>query len=102
MVLLAVAWALAPIAVRAAGIGVPAGSPAGVAIGRAEAAAHEAAALHDQWTPTVATLRAARAAAAKGDNAAAIRLADQARHLANLSIRQVHAQRKLWHDAVVR
>ena len=72
------------------------------ALVRAEAAATVAAGLHDQWTPTVAALAAARAAAAKGDDAAAIRLADDAHRLATLSIQQAGAQQKLWPAAVVR
>ncbi len=75
---------------------------AAAAIARAEAAAQEAAALRDQWTPTIAALHAAHAAAAKGDTAAARRFADRATLLAGLSIRQAREQAQLWRSAVPR
>jgi hypothetical protein len=94
-------WLLAGIIALAAVPAVAGGQPdAAAAITRAEAAAKEAAALHDQWTPTIAALHAARAAAARGDTAAALRFADRAELLAGLSIRQAREQQHLWRNAV--
>ncbi len=67
----------------------------------AQTAERQAGALHHQWTTTEADLKAAQAAAARHDNAAAIRLAQEAAALARLSIAQAQDQDAHWRDAVV-
>ena len=61
----------------------------------------QAAALNDQWTPTIAAFKAAKAAEQKGDFPAAETQAKQARMFAELSIKQATAQKKLWRNEVV-
>lgn len=77
-------------------------SAAKAAIAAAAAQMKIAAGLGDQWTPTVARFKAARAAEAKGDFAAAETAARQAEALAKASIVQARGQQKLWPQAVAR
>jgi uncharacterized protein HemY len=72
------------------------------ALSQAESAARQAATMNDQWTPTAAALKAARAAFKTGDYAKAQRLAAQAAKFAGLSVEQARQQKKLWRSEVVR
>ncbi|HEX7389479.1 MAG TPA: hypothetical protein VF286_05170 [Acidiphilium sp.] len=69
-------------------------------IALAKAKMQAAAALGNQWTPTEAAFKRAEAAEQKGDFAAAQKAAARARQLADLSIGQATAQKKLWTGAV--
>jgi hypothetical protein len=69
---------------------------------KAEAAIKEAHALRNEWTTTLAAMKAAKAAADAGKFDEAIKHAQQAEALANGSIAQSKEQEKLWRDAVVR
>lgn len=70
------------------------------AIALAKAKMQTAATLNNQWTPTEAAFKQAEAAEQKGDFAMARKAAIRARQLAELSIGQATAQKKLWTDAV--
>jgi hypothetical protein len=72
------------------------------AYAKAEAANKEAAALKTQWTSTVATLKAAQAAAAAGKLDEAIALAKEAEALAEASIAQAREEQSAWKDSVIR
>jgi ATP/maltotriose-dependent transcriptional regulator MalT len=68
----------------------------------AEAASKQAAAMKTQWTTTVATLKAAQAAATAGKYDEAIALAKQAQALAEASIAQAKDQATAWKGGVIR
>ncbi|HLH91610.1 MAG TPA: hypothetical protein VKX28_24435 [Xanthobacteraceae bacterium] len=68
----------------------------------AERASKQAAALKTQWTTTVATLKAAQAAATAGKYDEAIALAKQAQALAEASIAQAEDQATAWKAGVIR
>ena len=68
----------------------------------AEAASKQAAAMKTQWTTTVATLKAAQAAATGGKYDEAIALAKDAQALAEASIAQAKDQATAWKDGVIR
>lgn len=91
--------ALLPVVAQA---GHVSGASAHETIARAKVAIARAAALDDQWTATIAALKAAQAAEQRHDYDAAASKAIQARMLADLSIKQAVAQKKLWRNEVVR
>ena len=62
----------------------------------------QAGALHDQWIPTEAALKAARQAAEEKRYDEASALARRAEALAKASISQAQAQQSLWREAVVK
>ncbi|OYV55429.1 MAG: hypothetical protein B7X09_05985 [Acidiphilium sp. 21-66-27] len=72
------------------------------AIAAAAAKMKTAATLDDQWTPTVASFKAAKAAEATGDYANAEATAKRAAALAAASIAQARSQKRLWRNAVTR
>jgi hypothetical protein len=72
------------------------------AYAKAEAADQQAAALKNQWTTTLAEMKAAKKAAAAGDFDTAVKLAQNAEALANASIAQAKEQATAWTKAVVR
>jgi hypothetical protein len=72
------------------------------AYAKAEAASRQSAALKTQWTTTVATLKAAQAAAAAGKFDEAIALAKKAEALAAASIAQAKDEQSAWKDGVIR
>ena len=67
-----------------------------------EAADKTAAGLKNQWPATDAALVAARKAAAAGDFDTAIRLAREAKALAEASIAQAKREKDLWRDSELR
>jgi len=71
------------------------------AYAKAEAASRQSAALKTQWTTTVATLKAAQAAAAAGKFDEAIALAKKAEALAAASIAQARDEQSAWKDGVI-
>lgn len=77
-------------------------SDADHAIAAAAAKMKIAAALNDQWTPTVSAFKAARKAAADKDYATAEAKAKRAEALAEASIKQAHSQKHLWKTEVPR
>jgi hypothetical protein len=72
------------------------------AYAKAETASKQSAALKTQWTTTVATLKAAKAAADAGKFDAAIALAKEAEALAEASIAQAKDEQGAWQDGVIR
>jgi S-formylglutathione hydrolase FrmB len=72
------------------------------AYAKAEAASKQSVALKTQWNTTVATLRAARAAAEAGKFDEAIALAKEAEALAEASIAQARDEQGAWKDSVIR
>jgi hypothetical protein len=70
-------------------------------IAAAKSSIDQAAALGDQWTATMTAFKTAKAAEQKGNFSAAEAQAKQARVLAELSIKQATAQKKLWRNEVV-
>ena len=72
------------------------------AIAGAAAKMKIAAALDDQWTPTIAAFKTAKAADAAGDYAKAEASAKRAEALAAASIAQARSQKRLWQNAVPR
>ncbi|KDM68491.1 MULTISPECIES: hypothetical protein [Acidiphilium] len=96
------AWVLAAT-VLGLGIAHAAGKDdAARAIAAAAAKMKTAAALEDQWTPTVAAFKAAKAADAAGDYAKAEASAKRAEALAAASIAQARSQKHLWRNEVPR
>ena len=87
----------------AAQTSAPAASKASAkaALAHVEGAAKQAAAMHDQWTPTAAALKAAHAAFKTDDYAKAQTLAKRAFKFATLSVEQAKQQKKLWRNEVV-
>jgi len=72
------------------------------AYAKAEAASKQSAALKTQWTTTVATLKAAKAAADAGKFDEAVTLAKEAEVLAEASIAQGRDEQGAWKDRVIR
>lgn len=72
------------------------------AVAGAQTALGRATKLDDQWTATVAAFNAAETAMQKRDYSTALTQAKLARRLADLSIKQATAQKKLWRNEVVR
>ena len=72
------------------------------AIAGAAAKMKTAGALDNQWTPTVAAFKAAKAADAAGDYAKAEASAKRAEALAAASIVQAHSQKHLWQNEAPR
>ena len=68
----------------------------------AEAASKQSTALKTQWTTTVATLKAAKAAADAGKFDEAVTLAKEAAALAEASIAQARDEQGAWKDSVIR
>ncbi|HEY1544728.1 MAG TPA: hypothetical protein VGG01_20200 [Xanthobacteraceae bacterium] len=68
----------------------------------AQAASGLSAALKTQWTTTVETLKAARAAADAGKLDEAIALAKKAEALAQASIAQAKDEQGAWQDRAIR
>jgi uncharacterized protein (DUF2237 family) len=72
------------------------------AYAKAEAANKEAGTLKNQWILTSRALKAAQAAAAAGNYDEAVKDAQHAQALANVSIAQVKEQAAIWRQAVIR
>lgn len=89
---------IAPLMAQAGG---PSQANSAKAIASAAARIKIAAGMNDQWLATLAAFKAAKAAQAKGDFALAQSKAMTAETLANLSIQQASAQKKLWVNEVV-
>jgi len=68
----------------------------------AEAANKEAGSLRNQWTTTVATLAAAKKAAAEGNFESAVAFSKEAEALARASIFQATSEKTLWKDMEIR
>lgn len=82
----------------ATSLGVYAGTGNGAdkAIAEAQAAYDKVDAVHGAWINTGKLLKKARAAAAKGDESKAMKLAAKAKREADLSYAQAMDQRKHW------
>lgn len=72
------------------------------AYAKAEAAAKQAVKMKTAWTTTGKELKAAKKAAKAGKYDAAVKHAEKAKALADVSIAQAKEQKKLWHLAVPR
>jgi hypothetical protein len=72
------------------------------ALGAAETAEKDAAALKNRWTTTEDVLTAAKKAAAAGDFDTAVNDAKQAEALAKASIAQAKEQDEAWKAAIIR
>lgn len=72
------------------------------AFAAAEAANKEAAGLRNQWTPTAATLNAAKKAAEAGDFDKAVASAKEAEALAKASVFQATSEKTRWKDLEIR
>ena len=68
----------------------------------AEAANKEAAALRNQWLPTVTTLADAKKAGDAGDFDKAVASAKEAEALAKASVFQAKSEKELWKDEAIR
>jgi hypothetical protein len=97
MLVLAVAAMLAPGTARAA-----TQADAQAALDAARKAEAAAAAVHNRWTPTEDTLKAAAKEMAAGKYDDAITSSKRAEALALRSIEQAQEQAKLWPNEVIR
>ncbi len=69
---------------------------------KAEAVIKQAHALKNEWSTTVAAMKAAKKAADAGKFDEAVKHAQEAEALAHASIAQAQEQAKIWRDAEVR
>lgn len=72
------------------------------AYAKAAAVDKQSVAMQTEWTTTVEELKAAKKAAAAGKYDEAVKRAKHAEALANASIAQAKAEKKLWTQAIVR
>lgn len=72
-----------------------------VALAAAVAAIEIAAEKRNAWSTSDSLLKQAKTAAADGDEEGAIRMADEARRLAELAIKQAEAEETAWRSRVL-